>query len=133
MLSRFADVSITEVAEEPLQNVSSGKEIEDVKEKEGMRLLEKCKQGIILACDPKGKKFSSEAFAAELEKLLGKSGGVFNFLVGGSYGLSPEVLSRADVCVSFSDMTMPHRLFRVVLMEQVYRAFKIMNGETYHK
>lgn len=133
MLSRFAQVQVVEVADEPLQHIKSEKEEEIAKDAEGKRILEKCAGGFIIACDPKGKKFTSTGFAKKLEECMLQGASSLYFVVGGSLGLGEEVKKRADLLLSFSDMVMPHRLFRIVLMEQVYRAQKIMHNETYHK
>ena len=81
----------------------------------------------------RGKTFSSEDFAEKLDTLMTGGTSTISFIIGGSIGLSDEVLARADMRLSISKMTLPHRLFRVVLLEQVFRAFKIINHETYHK
>ena len=76
---------------------------------------------------------SSEAFAEKLGSLMSGGSSTLTFVIGGSLGLSAGVLGRADLRLSLSRMTLPHRLFRIVLLEQIFRAFKIMHGETYHK
>ncbi len=124
MLGRFCDARVVEVMDEP----DSG----GAKRKEGEKLLKRC-SGYVVACDMRGKKFTSEGFSKKMEEAMNAGAGSMCFVVGGSNGLSDEVLERAALAVSFSDMTMPHRLFRIVLLEQIYRAFKIMRGETYHK
>ena len=87
----------------------------------------------IIALDIKGKKSSSEAFAERIEKLGVDGQNHIAFIIGGSTGLSDTVLARSDWRLSFSDMTFPHQLMRVILLEQIYRAFRIMRGEPYHK
>lgn len=132
MLSRFAQVQVVELADEPQAKGRAAEE--KAREAEGRRILEKCPAGgFLIACDPRGRQFSSEAFAARLSAVMTEGQGALVFAVGGSHGLSGEVREQANLLLSFSEMTMPHRLFRIVLLEQVYRAFKIMNGETYHK
>ena len=86
---------------------------------------------IALAIDGKG--YSSEGFSDALERLAVSGTSHIQFVIGGSLGLSAEVLEKADVKVSFSDMTFPHQLMRVILLEQIYRAFRIMRNEPYHK
>ena len=81
----------------------------------------------------RGKELASEEFAQKLDGVMSGGAGTITFVVGGSLGLSGEVLRRADLRLSMSRMTLPHRLFRIVLLEQIFRAFKIMRGETYHK
>lgn len=119
-LTRFCEFSITEVAEEPTV------------EKEGKNILTKLRGAVFALC-VEGKKYSSERFAVKIQKLKDSGTGEITFVIGGSYGLSDEVKKRADELISFSDMTFPHTLFRLMLTEQIYRAMTIMNGITYHK
>ncbi len=132
MLARFCDVVIDELADEPLTNVKGEKAEAAVREAEGRRILAKC-EGYVIACDVCAKQLSSEAFAQKLDALMTGGSSTVSFVIGGSLGLSEEVKNHADLKLSVSEMTMPHRLFRIVLLEQVFRAFKILNHETYHK
>lgn len=132
MLGRFCSVCVEELSDEPLTNIKGENAERAVKEAEGERILKKC-EGYVIACDVQGTQMSSEAFAHKLDALMTGGAGVICFVIGGSLGLSAQVLKRADVRLSVSEMTLPHRLFRIVLLEQIFRAFKIMNGETYHK
>ncbi len=132
MLGRFCDLVIDELADEPLTNVKGEKAEAAVKEAEGRRILAKC-EGYVVACDVKGKQMASELFAQKIDGLMTMGSSTVSFVIGGSLGLSQEVLTRADLRLSVSEMTLPHRLFRIVLLEQVFRAFKIINHETYHK
>ncbi len=132
MLSRFCDVIIEELADEPLTNVRGEKAERTVKEAEGQRILARL-SGFVICCDVQGKRMTSEMFAEKISAVMLDGGSELCFVIGGSLGLSQAVLERANWKLSFSDMTMPHRLFRVVLLEQVFRAFKILNRETYHK
>lgn len=86
----------------------------------------------VIACDIKGKKFSSEELAEKIEEAFLQHGTII-FIIGSSEGLHEDIINRANLKLSFSDFTMPHGLFRGVLLEQIYRAFKINNNETYHK
>ena len=102
--------------------------------REGEGILSKLKDKehvIALAID--GKKYSSEAFSDHIERLSVSGKSDIAFIIGGSYGLSDAVLLRSDEKISFSDMTFPHQLMRVILCEQIYRAFRIINHEPYHK
>ncbi|MCR5295536.1 MAG: 23S rRNA (pseudouridine(1915)-N(3))-methyltransferase RlmH, partial [Lachnospiraceae bacterium] len=102
--------------------------------KEGSRILSAVEErDYVLALAIRGRSFSSEALAAHLEalRLGGKSS--IAFVIGGSLGLSPEVLERADEQISFSELTFPHQLMRVILLEQIYRSFRIARNEPYHK
>lgn len=130
-LGRFCEFRIIEVEEENYKKVDE-KTIEIIKKKESERILPNLK-GVIFVTAPEGKKFSSEKFAETIKNLASEGKGVFTFVIGGSYGLSEEIKKRADVKISFSDMTFPHTLFRLMLTEQLYRAFSIANGSAYHK
>jgi 23S rRNA (pseudouridine1915-N3)-methyltransferase len=130
MLSRFADIQIMEVADEPLLKNGAGDDAALAAEAARIRPL---LSGRVVACDIGGETMASEEFAAYIQSGMDAGAGEFCFVVGGSVGLSKEIKEKADLRLSFSRMTMPHRLFRIVLLEQVYRAYKIMNGETYHK
>ncbi|MCS5431792.1 23S rRNA (pseudouridine(1915)-N(3))-methyltransferase RlmH, partial [Staphylococcus aureus] len=112
----------------------SDKEVEQVKEKEGQRLLAKVKpQSTVITLEIKGNMLTSEGLAKELESRMTRGQSDFTFIIGGSNGLHQDVLNRSDYALSFSKMTFPHQMMRVVLIKQVYRAFKIMRGEAYHK
>lgn len=128
-LSRYCEFGITEVKEENFADVSVSL-IETIKEREADR-IEPHLKGAVYALAIEGKKFSSEAFAAEIEKAAVKNGAI-TFVIGGSYGLSNRIKDKAAL-ISFSDMTFPHTLFRLILTEQIYRAFSITAGTPYHK
>ena len=101
---------------------------------EGKNILRKIKGGsYVIALDVKGKMLSSEDLAGTLSELSVEGKSDLTFIIGGSLGLSSEVLSRADLRLSFSKMTFPHQMMRVVLLEQIYRAYKINKNEVYHK
>lgn len=130
-LNRFCSFEICEVKEENYNDNPTNKDIEDIKEKEGERILKEAK-GYVFAMDRLGVKLDSLSFAEEIRRIA-DGVGVATFVIGGSYGLSKKVLSRADRLISFSDMTFPHTLFRLILTEQIYRAFTIINNSAYHK
>ncbi|HEY3377176.1 MAG TPA: 23S rRNA (pseudouridine(1915)-N(3))-methyltransferase RlmH [Armatimonadota bacterium] len=133
-LRRYATLSIVEVAEEQAPETLSPAEQEQVKQREGERLLKHIKDThyvIALAID--GKTLSSEAYAAHLQRLALASRSDIALLIGGSLGLPTPLLHRADYHLSFGPMTYPHQLIRLLLLEQTYRAFKIMLGQPYHK
>ncbi len=133
-LSKYCNVSIVEVADEKTAENASATEIEIVKDKEGERLLKHISErDYVIALAILGKQMDSVAFSEYIEDLgiSGKSSIVF--VIGGSLGLSDSVLSRADYHISFSKMTFPHQLMRVILFEQIYRAMRIMKNEPYHK
>ncbi len=133
-LSRYASVEIAEVSDEKAPEKLSAAQREQVKLEEGRRILSKLdKNDFVVALAIEGKALSSTELAEVLQSRMNEGKGSFAFLIGGSLGLSAEVLSRADVLLSFGKMTFSHQLFRVMLLEQLYRAFKIMNNEPYHK
>ena len=130
-LSKYCKLEVIELDDEKAPENLSDKEMLMIKEKEGKKILSKIKDNshvIALAID--GKNLSSEELAETIDK-LGISHIVF--VIGGSLGLSDEVLKRANYKLSFSKMTFPHQLMRLILLEQVYRAYRINNGEPYHK
>ena len=129
-LSRFCDFKIIEIQEENYKNVDESL-TETIKEREGERILPHLK-GYVLAMAIEGKKYSSVKLAEKIKNLSNTSG-VITFVIGGSYGLSDAVKKRADELTSFSDMSFPHTLFILMLSEQIYRAFSIINGSAYHK
>lgn len=133
-LSRFCELEIIEVEDEQAPpNLSPAQELQ-VKRKETERLLKKVKDGSrLIVLDVKGERLSSEKFSSRLESFFVSGASHITFVIGGSLGFDSELLSRADLRLSLSDMTLPHQLARLVLLEQIFRAFKIMNGETYHK
>ena len=103
-------------------------------EQEGKAILEKIgERDYVIALAVKGKRLSSEGLADKINALALEGRSDVCFVIGGSLGLSPEVMKRADYSLSFSDMTFPHQMMRVILLEQIYRSFKIIRGETYHK
>lgn len=133
-LSRYCTLEIVEVQDEKTPD-GAGEAIEQkIKEKEGERLLSKFKDGTYyIALAIKGKKLTSEGMSSKIEELGNKGIGHIGFVIGGSLGLSKEVLDKCDMHLSFSDMTFPHQLMRVILLEQIYRSYRIISGEPYHK
>lgn len=133
-LSAYAKVEIIEVPDEKAPEELSAVEMEIVKQKEGDRILAKVNSDAhVIALAIEGKLKSSEELADTLDKLATYGKSKVAFIIGGSLGLSKEVLNRANEKLSFSRMTFPHQLMRLVLVEQVYRAFRINRGEPYHK
>ncbi len=129
-LQRFCKFEIIEVQEELVD--PSLKNLDVVKEKEGERLLQKA-QGYVIALAIDGDNISSEAHAKKINDLACRGISTITYIIGGSYGLSKAVLDRADYKMSFGKLTYPHQLMRVVLSEQIYRAFTILEGSSYHK
>lgn len=133
-LSAYTKIDIIEVPDEKAPETMSDKEIEQVKEKEGQRILAKVKpQSTVITLEIQGKMLSSEGLAKELDQRMTQGASDFTFIIGGSNGLHQDVMKRSNFALSFSKMTFPHQMMRVVLLEQVYRAFKISRGEAYHK
>lgn len=133
-LSKYCKVTLIEVADEKAPEKLSEAEMIQVKEKEGERILAKIKeQEYVFALAINGKNPSSEEFADALDNLQTRGKSQFVFVIGGSLGLSTQVLQRSNTQISFGKMTYPHQLMRLILVEQIYRAFRINTGEPYHK
>lgn len=133
-LSRYCRLDICEVADEKTPDGASDAEEAAIKEKEADRILNKLAQdSYVITLEIDGKKMDSVAFGKTIEQLgiSGKSHLVF--VIGGSLGLHDKIKKRADMAISFSDMTFPHQLMRVILLEQIYRGYRIVKGEPYHK
>lgn len=133
-LSRYCKLEILEVADEKTPDGASEIVEENIREKEGERILKLIKEdAYVITLEISGKMLTSEELAERIETLgiQGKSHLVF--VIGGSIGLGREVLRRSDYALSFSKMTFPHQLMRVILLEQIYRSYRIINGEPYHK
>ena len=133
-LSRYCRLEIIEVLDEKTPDHAGSLMEKQIKEKEASRLLKYLNQdAYVIALAIEGKQLNSVELSEKLEN-LGTSGvSHIIFLIGGSLGLSDGILSDADFALSFSKMTFPHQLMRVILLEQIYRAYRIMNGEPYHK
>lgn len=133
-LGKYCRLNIVEVRESLLRGNPSAADEEAVKVAEGQEILSKVKSSdYVITLEIKGKGLSSTELAKRIDDLaiMGKSSIVF--VIGGSLGLSQEVSRRADLKLSFSAMTFPHQMMRVILLEQIYRSFKIIRNETYHK
>ena len=132
-LTRYCTFAVREAADEKAPENLSPREEEQVKEKEGKRLLNLLDtKDHVIALTVTGRAYTSEGLAARIGALRDQGKNVA-FLIGGSLGLSKEAVDRADEELSLSRLTLPHRLARLVLLEQLYRSFKILNHETYHK
>ena len=133
-LSRYCKLEILQVADEKTPEGASETVELQIKEKEGQRILSLIRDdAYVIALAIEGKMLDSEELAERIEK-LGVSGiSQIVFVIGGSLGLSAQVMKRADYALSFSRMTFPHQLMRVVLLEQIYRSYRIIQGEPYHK
>ncbi|MCD4712677.1 MAG: 23S rRNA (pseudouridine(1915)-N(3))-methyltransferase RlmH [Clostridiales bacterium] len=133
-LTKYCNMTMIEVPDEKAPENLSDKEMIQVKDKEGERILSKVKDTqYVITLEIKGKQSTSEEFSEQLS-LLGLSGqSDIVFIIGGSLGLSDLVIKRSNHALSFSKMTFPHQLMKVVLLEQIYRAFRIQKNEPYHK
>ena len=133
-LSRYCKLEFLEVADEKTPDGASEALEEQIKEKEARRLLEKIREdAFVCTLGIEGKRLTSEGFARWMEGLTVRGTSHIVFVIGGSLGLHASLRRRADMALSFSDMTFPHQLMRVILVEQIYRGFRIMHGEPYHK
>ncbi|NLM76447.1 MAG: 23S rRNA (pseudouridine(1915)-N(3))-methyltransferase RlmH [Clostridiaceae bacterium] len=133
-LSGYCRLNLIEVPDKKAPESLSDQEKEQVKKAEGEGILKNIKDGMyVIALDIKGNKMSSEEFSEKINSLGIQGTSNVAFIIGGSLGLSDEVKKRANYLLSFSPMTFPHQLMRIILLEQIYRAFKIINNEPYHK
>ncbi len=133
-LGRYCTLEIIELADEKTPDNASAAVQDMIKRKEGERILKALKEDsycIALAID--GKQLSSEELASQLDSLGVSGSSHVSFIIGGSLGLSTEVLKRSDYQLSFSKMTFPHQLMRMILLEQIYRAYRINHNQPYHK
>ena len=133
-ISRFAKLEMIELADEKTPDKASEIENQKILETEGARILSKIgERDFVLVLAIEGKTFSSEEFSKQLEEASIKGYSTLTFIIGGSLGLAPSVKNRANLSVSFGRLTLPHQLMRLVLVEQIYRAFTIQQGSPYHK
>jgi len=133
-LSRYCSLNIIEVDDEKAPENLSDKEMEMIKAKEGEKLMSKIPSGaFVVALAIEGKQLSSEALSGKISDIMVDGNSHIVFVIGGSLGLSGEILKRANLKLSFSKMTFPHQLMRMILLEQIYRSFRIMRNEPYHK
>ena len=133
-ISRFAKLEMIELADEKTPDKASESENQKILEIEGQRILSKVgDRDFVIALAIEGKTLSSEEFSKQLEEASIKGFSTLTFIIGGSLGLSSSVKNRANLSVSFGRLTLPHQLMRLVLVEQIYRAFTIQQGSPYHK
>ena len=129
-LSRFCELQIIEVEDEQAPENLSVSQEEQVKRREAERIIKRVKEGsVLIVLDLKGKKLSSEEFSDKLNSFFISGKSHITFVIGGSLGLDEELVRKADFSLSLSDMTFPHQLARLILVEQIFRAFKILNNE----
>ena len=133
-IRKYCSIEIVEVKDEKNPNNASSEGTQQIKEIEALRIKKKIKKGsIVFVLDIKGNRIKSEKFAQKLETLFLEGKSDIIFIIGGSLGLHHELIEKADDSISLSDMTFPHQLTRLILVEQIYRAFKIIKKEPYHK
>ncbi len=133
-LSKYCDLEIIQLKEVRLADKASAADEQNVIFEEGQSILKNIKEGsYVITLEIKGKELSSEELADKMDRLAIEGKSDITFVIGGSLGLSREVSGRADFKLSFSKMTFPHQMMRTVLLEQIYRSFKIIRNETYHK
>ena len=133
-LARYCKLEILQVAHDNTPEGASAAVEEQIKEKEGERILSQVRDGsFVIALAIEGKMMSSEELAQKMDRLAVEGTSQITFIIGGSLGLSRKVLERADFLLSFSKMTFPHQLMRVILLEQIYRSYRIITGQPYHK
>ena len=126
-ISKYSNLEIIEVKDESYDDIKKVLEVES--EKIEKHLSDK---DYIITLEIEGKEYSSEEFASKINNILIENSNL-TFIIGGSYGLSDKIKSKSKLALSFSKMTFPHQLFRVILLEQIYRSYKINNNESYHK
>ena len=133
-LSRYCKLEIVEVADEKTPDNASDTVEDAIRDKEGERILKYIKEdAYVITLEIAGKMLTSEEMAEKIEKLGVQGTSHIIFIIGGSIGLGREILKRSDYALSFSKMTFPHQLMRVILLEQIYRSYRIMNHEPSHK
>ncbi|MGI6713752.1 MAG: 23S rRNA (pseudouridine(1915)-N(3))-methyltransferase RlmH [Bacilli bacterium] len=133
-LKPYTEIEIIEIPDLPIPKNSSPKEEEQILEKESIKIEKNIEPyDYVIALDLEGESFDSESFSVELMKMFALGNACLTFLIGSSLGLSPTIRKRAQRRISFSKMTFPHQLMRLILLEQVYRAFRIAKNEPYHK
>ncbi|VTY15044.1 23S rRNA (pseudouridine(1915)-N(3))-methyltransferase RlmH [uncultured Streptococcus sp.] len=133
-ISRFANLEMIELSDEKTPDKASESENQKILEIEGQRILSKvADRDFVIVLAIEGKILSSEEFSKQLEEASIKGFSTLTFIIGGSLGLAPIVKKRANLSISFGRLTLPHQLMRMVLVEQIYRAFTIQQGSPYHK
>lgn len=133
-LSRYCKLEIVEVEDEKTKEQASAKEIELIKEREAKKILKQMQEeAYTITLEISGKQMSSEELAEKIEMLGVQGESHIQFIIGGSLGLHTSVCKKSDLSLSFSKMTFPHQLMRVILLEQIYRSYRIIHKEPYHK
>ena len=132
-LSKYCKLTVTELSDEKLPNKINGSIINNIKNEECAKILNNIKKdSYVVSLDLKGKEFTSEEFSKKIDTIGVNGYSTITFIIGGTLGLTNEVLKKSNELICFSKMTFPHQLIRVFLLEQLFRGFKILNNETYH-
>lgn len=132
-LSKYCKINFIELSDEKLPDKINDSIINEIKQKEANKIINSIKkEAFVLALDLKGKEYTSENFSKKIEDIAIRGFSNITFIIGGTLGLTDEVLQKSNELICFSKMTFPHQLIRVFLLEQLFRAFKISNNETYH-
>lgn len=133
-LQAYTKLEFVELQDESIPDKSSEALNETIKNKEGVKILQRIKDGeYVIVLDVKGKMIDSLELSKHIEQCMNTGKSTITFVIGGSLGHGKEILNRADYALSFSKMTFPHQLMKLILMEQIYRSFKIIKNESYHK
>jgi len=133
-LGPYVRLGIIEVSDEKTPVNTSFAEEKEIRQKEGIKILAKVKpDSFVIALEINGVSLTSEAFAKKIEQLMVDGRSHLTFIIGGSIGLSDDIKKKADLAISFGNLTYPHQLIRLILLEQIYRCFKIIRKEPYHK
>ena len=133
-LSKYCNLNIIELQDEKLPSNLNDSLINQIKEKESNNILSHLeKSSYVISLDLKGKQYTSEEFASKISNISTNIAGKITFIIGGTLGLSKNVLAKSNELICFSKMTFPHQLIRIFLLEQLFRSFKILNNETYHR
>lgn len=129
----YTNIEIIEVLDSKAKDNPNSSDLKKAKDEEGERVLKLLKNDYLIGLDMNKKEYISEDFAEYLNKKLVEGGSNLSFVIGGSYGLSDALKTRCNDSISLSKMTFLHQMTRLILLEQIYRSFKILNNETYHK
>lgn len=132
-LSKYTKLELVEVNDEHAPENLSQKDIDIIKNKEAERIISKCKDSYIISLAIEGKEISSEKLAKKIEDIKTYHDSHITFIIGGSLGLADAIKKKSNFLLSFSPMTFPHQLMKLILLEQIYRSFRINNNEPYHK
>ena len=132
-LSKYCNLSFTELQDEKLPSKINDSIINEIKSKEALKIINSIKKdSYVMSLDLKGKQYTSEEFSEKIENITVNGFSTITLIIGGTLGLTEDVLKNSNELICFSKMTFPHQLIRVFLLEQLFRAFKISNNETYH-